>query len=742
MLKKIHISKTYPVTGLSCASCAVRTETLIRNLRGISKASVNFADNSLNVEFIPDEITPDEMKKALQSIGYDLIVDESISRETKEEAERIYFNKLKFNTIGSALLSIPLMMIAMFFMNIPYANYIMMALATPVVFWFGRQFPVRALKQLKHRSANMDTLVALSTGIAYFYSVAVTFFNDLLFREGLHGHVYFEASAVIITFILLGRVLEEKAKSKTSSALKKLIGLQTRTAIVITENGHQKEVPASKVMPGDILLVKPGNRIAVDGKVISGNSFVDESMISGEPIAAEKSFDSQVYAGTLNQKGSFQFRAEKVGGDTVLAQIIKMVSQAQASKAPVQHLVDKIAGIFVPVVIIIALISGIAWVVSGTENALTHSLLAIVTVLIIACPCALGLATPTAIMVGIGRGADNGILIKDAESLETAHKINAVVLDKTGTITSGKPVVQDLVWARDTDAEKYGTILFNIQRMNEHPLAGPVAAYLKKTGISTNYIPSGIEYITGKGIKAIIDNKVYFVGNKKLIEENNISPDKNTEALSLMWQQEAKTVSFFADVKNVLAIFSVSDTIKDSSAEAIRQLHDIGIEVHMLTGDNEISAKAIAEKTGIEKYKAELLPQDKYDYIRELQQNGKIVAMAGDGINDSQALAQANVGIAMGKGSDIAIDTAKMIIVSSDLTRLPKAIKLSKITAATIKQNLFWAFIYNIIGIPVAAGLLYPFTGFLLNPMIAGAAMALSSVSVVSNSLRLKIRSI
>ena len=417
-----NLIKTYPVTGMTCASCAARTESFVKTLPGVKSASVNFADTSILIEFLPEATSAPEIKKAVQSIGYDIIIDEENSEKLKEEAHRNYFRKIRINTIGAAILSIPLVVIAMVFMDIPYANYIMMALATPVVFWFGRQFHSGALKQLKHGSANMDSLVALSTGIAYIYSSVVTFFPELFHKAGIHGHVYFEASAVIITFILLGKLLEERAKSNTSSALKKLIGLQPKTVILVKKNGELKEVTVTSIMPGDILLVKPGNKIPLDGVVISGSSFVDESMISGEPLAVEKTVNSEVFAGTINQKGSFQFRAEKVGGDTVLAQIIKMVKEAQGSKAPIQHLVDRIAGIFVPVVMTIALISGLIWYFSGVENALTHSLLAIVTVLIIACPCALGLATPTAIMVGIGKGADNGILIKDAESLEIAHQ--------------------------------------------------------------------------------------------------------------------------------------------------------------------------------------------------------------------------------------------------------------------------------------------------------------------------------
>ncbi len=739
---KVHILKTYPVTGMSCASCAARTESFVSKLPGIKNASVNFADTSLMVEFIPEEISPEEIRKGVNSIGYDIIIEEAGAMELKQEAQQTRLAELRFNTIGAALLSIPLFVIAMFFMDIPYANYIMMALAAPVVFWFGRQFFSGALKQLNHRSANMDTLVAMSTGIAFIYSAFVTFFPHLFHKEGIDGHVYFEASAVIITFILLGRLLEEKAKSNTTSALKKLLGIQAKTVTLINADGSQKVIPVSEVRQGDILLVKPGTRVPVDGNVTSGRSFVDESMLTGEPVASEKVENSRVFAGTINQKGSFRFKAEKVGEDTLLSQIIKMVREAQGSKAPVQHLVDRIAGIFVPVVITVALLSGLIWLISGTENALTHSLLAVVTVLIIACPCALGLATPTAIMVGIGKGADAGILIKDAESLETAHKINAVVLDKTGTITIGEPVVQNLVWSSDATSSVYGKILHAIQKNSEHPLAEPVVRYLEKAGIISENNSSESESLTGLGLKATVEGKIYYAGNKKLITDNRITVDEELSSLSEQWEKEAKTVSFFSDSEKVLAVIAVSDKIKESSAEAIRQLHSMGIEVHMLTGDNIETARSIASEAGIDHFRAAALPQDKHDYIKELQKQGKITAMAGDGINDSQALAQADVSIAMGKGSDIAMDVAKMTIISSDLTRIPEAIKLSRMTVKTIKQNLFWAFIYNLIGIPVAAGLLYPFTGFLLNPMIAGAAMALSSVSVVTNSLRLRGKSI
>jgi len=727
---------------MSCASCASRVESFVKTIPGINGASVNLADNSLKVEFLPEVIAPSELKKRVRSIGYDIIIDETNSQELKEEAQYDYLRKIRINTLGAAALSIPLVIIAMFFMTIPYANYIMMALATPVIFWFGRQFPAGAWKQLKHRSAGMDTLVALSTGIAYIYSVVITLFPDLLQKQGIRGHVYFEASAVIITFILMGKMLEERAKSKTSSALKKLIGLQVKTVTAIMPGGEQKEISISNVIPGNILLVRPGDKIPVDGTVISGSSFIDESMISGEPLPVEKTINSEVFAGTINQKGSFRLLAEKTGDETLLAQIIRAVKEAQGSKAPIQHLVDKIAGVFVPVVITIALLSGVIWYLSGIENALTHSLLAIVTVLIIACPCALGLATPTAIMVGIGKGADNGILIKDADSLETAHKINAVVLDKTGTITMGQPVVNNLLWKNNLKKEKYSNILYAIQKNSEHPLADPVAVHLENNETVRNSVQVNIESLIGMGVKALVDEEEYYIGNRRLLTEYNIIADKELEDFAVKRLEEANTVSYFTDAKQVLAVISITDKLKESSKKAVKQLQDMRIEVHMLTGDNESTARSIASEAGIKSFKAEILPQAKHDFIKQLQNQGKTVAMVGDGINDSQALAQADISIAMGKGSDIAIDVAKMTIISSDLTKIARAIKLSRYTARTIKQNLFWAFIYNIIGIPVAAGLLYPFTGFLLNPVIAGAAMALSSVSVVSNSLRLRYKSL
>jgi Cu2+-exporting ATPase len=554
--------------------------------------------------------------------------------------------------------------------------------------------------------------------------------------------VYFEAAAVVIAFILLGKVLEEKAKSKTSSSIKKYIGLQPDTVSIIYDNGQEGEIPISQVKPGNKLLIKPGDKIPVDGEIVSGSSFIDESTITGESLPVEKEMGNKVFTGTINQKGSFVIIAQKVGSETVLAQIIKMVQQAQGSKPPVQKRVDKIAGIFVPVVMAISILSFVIWMIFGGENALTQALLAMVSVLVIACPCALGLATPTAIMVGIGKGAESGILIKDAESLELAHKVNAIVLDKTGTITEGKPVVTDIVWnVPESEVNELEQLLFAIESQSEHPLAEAVKASIKKHP-DKQVVPGKFESITGKGVISRTTENVFLIGNKRLLDDFEVTVSEGNLNKIKTWQDEAKTVVCFARNNKLMAIIAIADKIKDTSAKAITELMNSGIEVYMLTGDNTQTANAVAQKVGIKNFKAEVMPSDKAEFIIQLQNKGKIVAMVGDGINDSHALAQSDVSIAMGKGSDIAMDVAKMTIISSDLQVIPKAIRLSKLTVNAIHQNLFWAFIYNLIGIPIAAGILYPLWGFMLNPMIAGAAMALSSVSVVSNSLRLKRKNI
>ncbi|AOW09922.1 heavy metal translocating P-type ATPase [Flavobacterium gilvum] len=731
------VKKTIPVLDMSCASCAIGAETAIQNQPGIVSASVNFATATVALEYLPNMITVSEIKNAVQMAGYDLLIDEDKNEsETLEEIHEKKFSELKLKTVWAGLLTIPVVIIGMFFMDIPYANQIMWILSTPVIVWFGKNFFINAWKQAKHRSANMDTLVALGTGVAYIFSVFNTLFPHFWHDRGLHAHVYFEAAAVIITFILLGRLLEEKAKGNTSTAIKKLMGLQPKTVTIITADEQQTTTSIDKVKHGDIILVKPGEQIAVDGVVTKGNSYVDESMLSGEPVPLLKKENEKVFAGTINQKGSFQFRAEKVGSETMLANIIKMVQEAQGSKAPVQKLVDKIAGIFVPIVIVIAIIAFITWFILGGENGFSQGLIAFATVLVIACPCALGLATPTAIMVGIGKGAEKGILIKDAISLEITKNVNAVVLDKTGTITEGKPVVTDSLWIEENQTLKQ--ILTAIEKQSEHPLA---EAVIKHFDENNNIVLDHFESITGKGITATIAGENYLVGNKKLLLEKNITLSEKLVEKANNWNSESKTVIWFSDDKQAFAVIAIADKIKETAIMAIKQLQDSGIEVYMLTGDNEATAANIAQKTGITNYKAEVLPEQKAEFIKQLQSEGKIVAMVGDGINDSTALAQADISIAMGKGSDIAMDVAKMTIISSDLSKIPEAIKLSKQTVATIKQNLFWALFYNVIGIPIAAGILYPINGFLLNPMLAGLAMAMSSVSVVSNSLRLKVLS-
>lgn len=727
------VKKTFPVLDMSCASCAASVESILTAQHGVVQATVNYAAANVNVDYIPSEIHPSDLKNAVQSIGYDLLLDEANGTEKLKDIHNENYRKLKLRTAAAILLSTPVVAIGMFFMDIPHANYIMWVLSTPVLLWGGKDFFINAGKQAKHRSANMDTLVALSTGVAYLFSVFNTVFPQFWHSRGIHSHVYFEAAAVIISFILLGKLLEEKAKGNTSSAIKKLMGLQPKIVTIVHSDGRQMAIPIEKINKGDVLKVRPGEKIAVDGVVQHGSSYVDESMLSGEPIPVLKNPEHYVFAGTINQKGSFQFRADKVGSETILAHIIRAVQDAQNSKAPVQKLVDKISGIFVPVVMMIAFLAFSAWVLFDHENGFIHGLLALVTVLVIACPCALGLATPTAIMVGIGKAAEQGILIKGAESLEIAKKINTVVLDKTGTITEGSPAVTDLLWLDNDDA--LSSKLYTLEAQSEHPLAEAIIKHYDKM------VPekaSQFESITGKGATALVGKDRFFSGNRKLLAENNIRVDNQLLTVAAKWEADAKTVIWFANEHEAKSVIAIADEIKPNAKKAVQHLKSLGIEVHMLTGDNQATAQAIARKMDIAHFKAEAMPQDKADYIQQLQRQDKVVAMVGDGINDSTALAQADASIAMGKGSDIAMDVAKMAIVSSDLNKIPKAIQLSQKTAVTIQQNLFWAFVYNLVGIPIAAGLLYPFNGFLLNPMIAGAAMALSSVSVVGNSLRLK----
>ena len=735
--KEIHTKETFQVLGMSCAVCALNVETTLGAQEGVYEAKVNFAGSTVLVDYDPQVITPVELQKAVESAGYELVVENTEDTDHADHLQREEFLALKRKTSGAIVLALPVFVIGMFFMHMPYGNWIMLAFTIPVMAFFGRDFFVHAYMQLKHGRANMDTLVAVSTGVAFLFSLFNTIWPEYWTSRGLEAHVYYEAAAVIIALILLGRLLEAKAKFSTSTAIKKLMGLQPKTVTKILADGSEEEVPIREVEVGDVLVVKPGEKIPVDGEVTEGSSFVDESMITGESIPVEKVKGQPVYAGTINEKGSFRFRADKVGGETVLANIIRMVQEAQGSKAPVQKLVDRIAGIFVPVVMGIAVITFIVWMLIGGDLAFTHALLTSITVLVIACPCALGLATPTAIMVGIGKGAEHNILIKDAESLELMYRVNAIVLDKTGTITEGKPVVTDIHWTPGAEDERYQSILLEIERRSEHPLADAVVQKFKEKVVN-EILVSDFENQTGKGVTAKVGDKVYLVGNRALLEVNHVVLDDDNEKLAVRWEGDGKTVVFFAGEGRVLALVAIADKIKESSRQAVATLHEKGIDVYMLTGDNALTARAVADQVGIRHFKAEVMPGEKANFVQALQHEGKVVAMVGDGINDSQALAQADVSIAMGKGSDIAMDVAKVTLITSDLNVIPRAIALSHQTVRAIRQNLFWAFIYNIIGIPLAAGVLYGINGFLLNPMIAAAAMAFSSVSVVTNSLRIK----
>ena len=718
---------------MSCASCAARVDKTLNGLPGVYQATVNYATAVAQVEYNPKVCSDATLQSAVQDAGYDLLVDTGEDVADKAEEIRLTrYRKIKRRTVAALLLSLPIMVISMFFEDISSLKYVLWILATPVVFGLGREFYINAWRQLKHGTSNMDTLVAVSTGIAYTFSVFNLLFPAFWLSRGIEPHIYFEAASVIIAFILLGRLLEERAKQNTSSAIKKLIGLQPKTVTIIVDS-DERTVPITAVQKGDTILVKPGERIAVDGMVVTGESYVDESMLNGEPVPMHKQSGEKVFAGTINQKGTFRFIADKIGSDTMLAQIIRMVQDAQGSKAPVQKLVDRIARFFVPAIISISIIAFVVWIFLAPTNGFTNGLLAMVTVLIIACPCALGLATPTAIMVGIGKGAEKGILIKDAQSLELAQKIDTIILDKTGTITAGHPIVVESLW--ENGFEHSRKILYSLEKLSEHPLSDAVVNTLQnEKEISIDKF----ENVPGKGVKGIVGSQTYYAGNLSLLNDNHITIASHLQELANKWTQEAKTLVWFADSTQAIAAIALTDEIKQTSAQAISQLQKMGVEVYMLTGDNAISAQAISRKVGINHYKAGVLPNEKAQFIKELQANGKKVGMVGDGINDSAALAQADLSIAMGQGSDIAVDTAMTTILSSDLLKIPETIRLSQLTIKTIYQNLFWAFIYNLIGIPIAAGIFYSVNGFLLNPMWASAAMAFSSVSVVLNSLRLK----
>ena len=714
---------------MGCAACVARVENTLKACKGVSAVNVSLASNSAQVDYDPAVVTPGEMKKAVQDAGYDMLVDGS-DDEADSEAEiarQDAFSALRKDTILACVLAALVMLLSMGFEDFPGEGFVLWALATPVVFWCGRRFFKAGFSALRHGSANMDTLVALSVSISYLFSVFNLLFPQVWTSQGLEAHLYFESATMIVAFILIGRLLEERAKHSTTAAIRKLMGLQEK---------------GSTARPGETVLVKPGERLAVDGLVTDGSSYVDESTLTGEPVPALKQAGSHVYAGTINQNGALTVKVEKVGENTLLSGIIRMVRDAQGSKAPIQKTVDRIAAVFVPVIIGISVLTLLIWILCGE---VTLGLLAMVTVLVIACPCSLGLATPTAIIAGIGNGASKGILIKDAESLQVARKVQAMVMDKTGTLTEGKPSVVESVWdptiltEDDPNELNLRDVLYALEHRSEHPLALAVCESLR----GCEDLPvEDFQAILGKGIAGTVHGTRYYVGNMDLLHDivGDIPEATNPMVGDSIgpWMDAGYTVTLLFDKVKVYAVLALADELKDTSVQAVMALQAQGIEIHMLTGDNEVAARHIAEETGIAHVKAHVLPQDKAEYVKRLQASGKRVAMVGDGINDSAALAQADLGIAMGQGSDIAIDTAQVTIVSSDLSKLSDLVRLSKRTVTIIRENLFWAFFYNLLAVPLAAGILYPVNGFLLNPMVAAACMALSSVCVVTNSLRLR----
>lgn len=728
------VKKIYPVLGMHCAGCAGNVERTVKGQDGVINGAVNLAANSLSVELDTDKITPERLQDIVRKAGYDLIIEEDNAVKRQEEEQHKRYKELRNKTIGAWIFSLPVAILGMFFMHLPYVNFIMLVLSLPVLLYFGNSFYINAWKQLKIGRTNMDTLVALSTSIAFLFSLFNTFFPDFWYARGLEPHVYYEAATVIIAFVLLGKLMEEKAKGNTSAAIRKLMGLQPKTARLI-KDGKEEDVLIDSLRVGDEISVRPGEKIPVDGIVTNGDSFVDESMITGEPIPVEKKAGEHVLAGTINQKGTFVLEVEKIGQETILAHIIRMVQEAQGSKAPVQRIVDKVTAIFVPVVLCIAVLTFAVWMIFGGMDYFSHAMLSAVSVLVIACPCALGLATPTALMVGIGKGASNHILVKDAVALEQMCKVNAVIFDKTGTLTEGHPSVTGWLWSKAED-EDYKPILLAAEQKSEHPLAGAIVEALSSEKIEPAVI-SSFESITGKGIKVEVEHQIYWVGSHKLLitfgaEINDVMKD-----MLKQYEKEGKSVVYFGRDRDLLAAIVISDKLKPSSYPAVKQLKANGIYVCMLTGDGHLTAQAVAGELDIDRFVADALPSDKENVVKELQSEGRIVAMVGDGINDSQALARADVSVAMGQGTDIAMDVAMVTLMTSNLLMLPKAFRLSRQTVTLIRQNLFWAFIYNLIGIPIAAGILFPINGLLLNPMLASAAMAFSSISVVLNSLSL-----
>ncbi len=740
---------TIPIEGMTCAACANRIEKVLSKTAGVTKASVNLATEKATITYNPDIIRLSAIKQAIEKIGYKPLsienkagIDEDKLRKERE------IKRLWAKFIVSAVFCLPLLYLAMAPMipwfSFPIPSFLdpmhhpfrfavtQLILVIPIII-AGYRFYTVGFKSLLQRSPNMDSLIAIGTTSAVLYSLYTTYNIAAGHTGGAHEGLYYETAGVIITLILLGKSLEAVSKGKTSEAIKKLMGLAPKTATVVHE-GREIEVPVDEVEIGDIVLVRPGEKIPVDGEVVEGHTSIDESMLTGESIPIDKKPGDKVYAASINKNGVIKFRATKVGGDTALAQIIKLVEDAQNSKAPIAQMADIVSGYFVPIVVLIALIAFAGWLIF--TKSLVFSLTIFISVLVIACPCALGLATPTAIMVGTGKGAEYGILIKSGVALETAHKINTVILDKTGTITEGKPEVTDIVPAAGITKEKLLQIAASGEKGSEHPLGEAIVRAAERDNLEFLKVDN-FTAIPGHGIKVIIDGQPTLIGNRKLMEDNNI-PLGELEAESERLAKEGKTPMFVAISGNIAGIIAVADVVKESSAKAIKKLKGMGLEVVMITGDNLNTAQAIAKQVGIDRVLADVLPQDKADEVKKLQAEGKRVAMVGDGINDAPALAQADIGIAIGSGTDVAMESADIVLMKSDLMDVPTAIQLSKSTIRNIKQNLFWAFGYNVAGIPIAAGVLHIFGGPLLNPMFAAAAMSLSSVSVVSNALRLK----
>ncbi|WPF89116.1 heavy metal translocating P-type ATPase [Cyanobacterium aponinum AL20118] len=736
--------QTLQLRGMSCAACANSIQKAISRIEGVEECIVNYALEEASVTYNPQSTNIEAIEQVVENIGYQAFVDEEDNlftdeEESKRQESQDFINKLIFGGVISAFLvitSLP-MMTGLHIPFIPmwlHNPWLQLLVTTPVMFWCGQSFFTGAISALQHRSFNMNTLVALGTGAAYLYSLVVTIFPQWLENQGLQVSVYYESAAVIITLILLGKFFEHRAKNQTSEAIKKLLQLGAKTARVIRD-GNEQEIPIVKVKIDEIIIVRPGEKIPVDGEIIKGESSIDESMVTGESEPVKKTVGDEVIGATINKTGSFQFKATRIGKDTVLAQIVELVKQAQSSKAPIQKLADQITGWFVPVVIIIALVTFLIWWLIGGN--FTLALIASINVLIIACPCALGLATPTSIMVGTGLGASHGILIKDASSLEKAHKIKTIVLDKTGTLTVGKPVVTDFITVNGTKTEKeILTYVASLEANSEHPIAEAIIEYTRRQGVNPLEV-SSFEAVSGCGVQGFIEGKLVRMGTKKWFQELGI----NTGKLESLCNNEvfAKTNAWIAIESDIVGLLALADSLKSSSKSAVEKLQKMGLEVIMLTGDNEQTAEKIAQQAGIRRFYAQVRPDEKTAKIKEIQQNqGKLVAMVGDGINDAPALAQADVGFAIGTGTDVAISSSDITLISGDLQTLVSAIKLSKATMRNIQQNLFFAYIYNVIGIPVAAGIFYPIFGLLLNPIIAGGAMAFSSVSVVTNALRLK----